>query len=90
MTLRISRGRPRSDRSVDFPLAADQFFMLGDNSPNSQDSRLWGNDHWVDRDLLIGKAMFVYWPHSWDEIRTPWVNVPFPYFPNFCRMRLVR
>ncbi len=91
---------------VDFTLAEDKFLMLGDNSPNSQDSRLWpgdrnvprgrnrfppGNDvYWVGRDLLIGKAMFVYWPHSWHEIRTPWVNVPCPYFPNFSRMRLVR
>ncbi len=80
----------REQSYVDFPLKTDQFFMLGDNSINSQDSRLWGNDHWVDRDLLIGKAMFVYWPHSWDEVRTPWVNIPFPYFPNFARMRLVR
>jgi signal peptidase I len=91
---------------VDFTLAAGKFFMLGDNSAESQDGRLWGVDsrraahdepwppgndlYWVDRDLLIGKAMFVYWPHSRNEIRTPWVNVPFPYFPNFSRMRLVR
>jgi signal peptidase I len=75
-----------AQRSVEFPLRADQFLMLGDNSANSQDGRLWGNDYWVDRDLLIGKAMFVYWPHSWHYI--PYIDVPF--WPNFPRMRLVR
>lgn len=75
---------------VDFRLGADQFFVLGDNSAKSKDSRLWGDEYWVGRELLIGKALFIYWPHSWNEIRTPWVNVPFPYFPNFHRMELVR
>jgi len=27
-----------------FPLAADQFFMLGDNSAESKDGRLWEAD----------------------------------------------
>ena len=81
-------GTRRVVDGVDFPLKADQFLMLGDNSANSQDGRLWGGGYWVDRDLLIGKALFIYWPHSWHEI--PYVNVPCPYFPNFGRMRLVR
>ena len=82
--------RRRSDlpRYVDFSLEKDQFFVLGDNSAKSKDGRLWGPEYWVPRDLLIGKAMFIYWPHSWDRI--PYVNIPFPYFPNFSRMRLVR
>jgi len=42
----------------------------------------------VPRDLLIGKALFIYWPHSWNRI--PYVNIPFPFFPNFGRMGLVR
>jgi len=75
---------------VEFSLKDDQFFMLGDNSANSLDGRLWEGGHWVDRKLLIGKAIFLYWPHSWHEIRTPWVNVPFPFFPNFGRMGIVR
>ncbi|MEE2781677.1 MAG: signal peptidase I [Planctomycetota bacterium] len=43
----------------------DQFFALGDNSPQSKDSRLWetrNTGYYVERDLLIGKALFVYWP----------------------------
>ncbi len=80
---------------VDFPLESlpsepEKFFVLGDNSPKSKDGRLWGEEHWVSRELLIGKALFIYWPHPRDEIRTPWGNVPFPYFPNFGRMGLVR
>ena len=79
---------------VDFVLEADQFFMLGDNSPFSQDSRLWaslgipGLRHYVDRKLLIGKAMFIYWPHSFNRI--PGIGVPFPFFPNFSDMGFVR
>ena len=74
--------------SEEFPLQEDQFFMLGDNSAASKDSRLWGDEYFVDRDLLIGKAVFIYWPHSWHRI--PGLNIPFPFFPNFARMEIVR
>lgn len=78
---------------VDFPLEADQFLMLGDNSARSKDSRLWEgppdlSEYYVRRDLLIGKALFVYWPHSWN--RLPGTDIPFPLFPNFERMEFVR
>ncbi len=76
---------------MDFPLKEDQFFALGDNSPKSKDSRLWehdGYDHFVKRDLLIGKALYIYWPHSWDKL--PRTNIWFPLFPNVSRMRFVR
>jgi signal peptidase I len=79
---------------VDFELGKEQFFVLGDNSPMSRDARVWGREcaghgYSVPRDLLIGKALFIYWPHSWD--RLPYFNsIPCPYFPNFSRMGLVR
>jgi signal peptidase I len=36
----------------------------------------------VRRDLLTGKALVIYWPHSWRR--------PIPFFPNFQRMGLIR
>ncbi|MBN2216093.1 MAG: hypothetical protein JW719_01825, partial [Pirellulales bacterium] len=81
----------RSMRAVEFPLGDDQFLMLGDNSAQSKDSRLWGYpEYYVDRELLVGKAMFIYWPHSWDEVSIFGKTIPFPFFPNFKRMEFVR
>ena len=43
----------------------DQFMALGDNSPQSKDSRLWATEKtgfYVERELLIGKALVIYWP----------------------------
>ena len=43
-------------------IPADKYFVMGDNRNNSEDSRYWG---FVPRELVIGRAMFVYW--SYDE-----------------------
>lgn len=37
----------------------DSYFVLGDNSTSSKDSRYWG---FVPKDNLLGEALFVYWP----------------------------
>jgi signal peptidase I len=71
----------KARQKVDFRLGKDQFFPMGDNSPQSQDGRLWGEPAWVERDLLTGKALMVYWPHYW--------NAPIPFMPNVGRMRLI-
>ena len=90
-TVDISLARPSQSKS-----AMDQFFVLGDNSAQSQDGRLWCTDpafhgrdreYYVDRELLIGKALFIYWPHGW---KIPYVPLPFNPIPNFRRMHLVR
>ncbi len=76
-----------------FPIKNDQLFVMGDNSPASQDCRLWASANqdsshpggsYLDRRLLIGKAVCVFWPHSWGGISV------LPGFPNFRDMRLVR
>ena len=60
----------------------DQFLPMGDNSPRSLDGRVWDGDNYVERDMLIGRAMIIYWPHT--------KNKPIKYFPNFERMGFIR
>lgn len=49
-----------------FALREGEYFVMGDNSPRSFDSRLW----WqvarpvVPAENLVGKAFFVYWPSA--------------------------
>ncbi|MCA9297869.1 MAG: hypothetical protein KDA28_02315 [Phycisphaerales bacterium] len=74
-------------------LDGDEFFMCGDNSPNSTDARTWGtHDPWVretldekqgvvNRDLIIGKAFFVYFPSVHKERGIP--------APDFGRLRWI-
>ncbi len=83
----------RRDEDVEFRMDDGQFFPLGDNSPQSRDARLWSHvNHYdpdaetpdpnVRRELLTGKALLIYWPHSWRR--------PIPFLPNVKRMGLIR
>ena len=47
--------------SDSFKVPEGHYFMLGDNSENSLDSRYWGT---VPRRNLVGTACFVWWPFS--------------------------
>ncbi len=74
----------RSARAIEgnpFTLHEDEFFVLGDNSPNSEDGRWWyqpsvANRGWqppragiVPRYYMVGRALFVYWPSGFEF---PW------------------
>ena len=50
-------------------IPADQYFVMGDNRDNSQDSRYWG---YLPRAYVKGRALMVYWsyesdPHAYRE-----------------------
>lgn len=92
-----NRGRWGQATKEPFVLGDDEFFVLGDNSPDSHDCRWWrmpgkankGLDQYrigtVPRDFLVGKALFVYWPSGFK----PFEQSPVRIIPNIGRMRFV-
>ena len=40
---------------------SDQYFVMGDNRDNSQDSRYWG---FLPRSYIKGKALMIYWSYE--------------------------
>lgn len=61
----VKAGQHLSRRGYEFGVAGktmvvppNSFFAMGDSRDNSEDSRYWG---FVPRELIIGRAMFVYW-----------------------------
>ncbi len=71
----------RSGRPM-FIIPEGCYFPMGDNSPESKDARIWEGPNYFRRELLIGRAMLVYWPHS--------LNRPVPFTPNFNQMRSIK
>ena len=88
-------GRAPEERVLSFVIGPDEYFMLGDNSSASKDSRAWDKVHAVHRSLMVGRALVVFWPHmipaSWSvPLRFRGQEVRLPSWPNFARMTFVR
>jgi hypothetical protein len=77
-------------------LEDDNFFVLGDNSPDSYDGRWWSEpgkrnnnlfyrEGIVPRDYLVGKALFVYWPGGFK----PFARSRFSLVPNVGQLRFI-
>ncbi len=86
----------RGAGSEGFTLGDNEYFVLGDNSTDSFDSRWWNepglanNDQGyrpgiVPADYLVGKAVFVYWPGGF----RPFEGSP-AVVPNIKKMRFIK
>ena len=54
----FDNGLPWSLQSP-YKVPAGNYFVMGDNRTDSDDSRYWGT---VARDQIMGRAFFIYWP----------------------------
>jgi signal peptidase I len=50
-----------AQNSQSYYVPANCYWAMGDNSPNSKDSRYWGG---VPRQNLVGRGYFVFWPFT--------------------------
>jgi len=91
----ISSAAVRAGPGKPFKLGPDEFFVCGDNSPNSFDARAWathgiGNNGQkyrtgvVPRDYLMGKAFFLYWSNAFRPYETM-----LPIIPNIDQIRFI-
>jgi signal peptidase I len=68
-------------------IPAGEFFVMGDNRDNSNDSRFWGTVKW---NTIIGKPLFVYWSYesdpyiagdrSWTDLSREYLSIAIHFF----------
>jgi len=95
-TYYTSAANLRATADNPFTLNAGEFFVCGDNSPNSSDARLWsvagkdqmGRDVYregvVPMDYMMGKAFMVYWSDAF----SPMPNM-LPIIPNIDQLKVI-
>ena len=66
-------------------LSPNEYFVLGDNSPLSQDSRAWAQGPGVPESLLVGRPLVVHLPSRSMSFRGLRLQVP-----DFARIRPLR
>ncbi|MBN2476128.1 MAG: hypothetical protein JXB62_16065 [Pirellulales bacterium] len=81
-----SLGFPgHTTRGGTYKLGPDEYFVLGDNSPISDDSRTWPEGHAVDAKFLVGKPLLVHFPAR------PWTLGGWVFqVPDSARIRYIR
>lgn len=57
--------RPMADGQATYRLGEGEYFVLGDNSPESDDSRFWSAGPAVTAKFLVGKPFLVHLPSRW-------------------------
>ncbi|MBO0779642.1 MAG: signal peptidase I [Ktedonobacteraceae bacterium] len=59
-------NNPFNPSAREWTVPQDQYFVMGDNRQEGEDSRKWGT---VPKNYIIGKATLVFWPSSqWRSI----------------------
>jgi len=83
-----TRGRAKHGIEKPYELGPDEYFMLGDNSPVSLDSRSW-TDAAVPGHLLLGKPLMVHLPSKPGSLKIG-NSVAHFRIPDVSRMRYIR
>lgn len=60
-TIHYENRGPYGQEDQEITVPKEHYFVLGDNSSNSKDSRYWG---FVPKENLKGNAFCIYWPPS--------------------------
>ena len=76
---------PSHDGAFSGVLGPDEYFVAGDNSPISEDSRTWTKDRFVSLKSLVGKPFLVVFPSCGISVGEWSIQVP-----DLARIRYIR